>query len=292
MLPPQRSLSRSFNRAADSYDATAFLQKEVGQRLFERLEMIRLQPEVIVDLGSGTGLFTRSLEKRYPKADVLAVDIADNMLRTARRKKSFFTRQHFICADAFNIPLADHSVDLIFSNLVFHWCENKKSLFAELKRILKPNGLLLFSMFGVDTLRELREIWGNIDDKTHINTFLDLHDVGDFLSQNKFRDSVMDRENITLSYQDIHGFLHRLKASGSFNQSKNYRATLTGKERWKKFISAYTQTNNSAEKFLATFEILYGHAWNFITYDDREITKKVLFPLSKLKKTTKNIYEN
>lgn len=289
MSSTKYSLSRSFNRAAKTYDAAAFLQKEVGQRLLERLDMIRLQPERILDLGSGTGLFTQALEKRYPKAAVLAVDIAENMLRTAQEKKT--TQQYFICADAFHIPFADHSVDLIFSNLVFHWCENKKSLFAELKRILKPGGLLLFSMCGVDTLRELREIWSNIDDRTHINTFLDLHDVGDFLSQHQFTDAVMDRETIMLSYQDIYSLLRGLKSCGSFNLSEHHRNALTGKSHWKKLVSAYTQIHNSTEKFIVTFEILYGHAWNIITCDDPNFTKKVFFPLSKLKKTIKKLYE-
>ncbi|MEJ2391943.1 MAG: methyltransferase domain-containing protein [Gammaproteobacteria bacterium] len=154
---------RSFSRAAQEYDAAAVLQREVGNRLIERLGYINFTPRTVLDVGAGTGYCTALLQKQYPKAYVLALDIAYPMLTHARSKSSWWTRMRrktaYLCADAETLPLADNSVDMVFSNLTLQWINQLEHTLAEFARVLRPGGMLLFSTFGPDTLFELREAW-------------------------------------------------------------------------------------------------------------------------------------
>ena len=187
---------RAFERAAATYDEAAVLQDEVGMRLLERLDLVRLQPDSILDLGAGTGKMTAGLMKRYRKARVVAVDIAHSMLQRTRRRGGWLRRPRCICADAEQLPFAGNSFDLIFSNLMIQWCQPQDTLFGEFHRVLRPGGLLMFTTFGPDTLQELRECWTRADDCVHVNTFVDMHDIGDALLQARLADPVVDAERI------------------------------------------------------------------------------------------------
>ncbi len=173
---------RAFERAAATYDAAAALQNEVGSRLVERLDFIRMQPRRILDLGAGTGVFTRVLGRRYRRADVTALDIAPAMLQQARARGGWWRRApRCVCGDAEALPFADASFDFIFSNLMLQWCVDLPAALRELRRVLAPGGLLMFTTLGPDTLGELRASWSAVDGYTHVNPFIDMHDVGDAL---------------------------------------------------------------------------------------------------------------
>jgi malonyl-CoA O-methyltransferase len=257
-------IKQAFNQAAASYDDAAVLQREVANRLNERLDYIKINPELILEIGSGTGYHTQLLTKRYPKSNVMSLDIAHAMLVSARGKTSWLQRirkkQHWLCADAEQLPLIDNSVDMITSNLTLQWCSNLDQTFSDFYRCLKPGGLIMFTTFGPDTLKELRASWRQVDNYNHVNAFLDMHDVGDALLRNGFSDPVMDAENITLTYKEVMKLMRELKAIGAHNVTLGRQRGLTGKDKLKKLFSAYEQFR-SGGVLPCTYEIVYGHAW-------------------------------
>lgn len=273
----KKLIRQSFNLAADHYDDVAVLQREVGQRIIERLELIKIKPQTILDVGAGTGSVSRSLGSFYNKARLLSLDIAPRMLQVARSKTSWFEKimgnRTYICGDAESLPLRDNSVDLIFSNLALQWCGELDQAFCEFRRVLKPGGLLMFSTFGPDTLKELRHSWARADDenkKLHVNEFIDMHDIGDALLRAGLADPVMDVEHFTLTYPDVYKLMRELKALGAHNVTKARRHSLTGKTRLKRMVSAYEEFR--VDNILpVSYEVVYGHAWQLTDTRDVQI---------------------
>lgn len=256
----RRQVRRAFERAARHYDAAAVLQHEVRGRLLERLDLVGFTPEAILDAGAGTGTGAAQLLKRYRRARVVALDIATPMLREARRRKPWFRAMPLVCADAAALPLADESTDLIFSNLMLQWCDDLDRVFREFRRILRPRGLIIFSTFGPDTLREMRAAWRSVDGYSHVNRFIDMHDIGDALVRAELAEPVMDVEHLTLTYEDVFGLMRDLKSIGAHNVLRGRHHGLTGKSRMQAFAAAYEQFRQ-AGKLPATYEVVYGTAW-------------------------------
>lgn len=262
--PDKRLVRASFNRAANSYDEAAVLQREVGSRLLERLELMRIAPQRILDIGSGTGWCSAALLKRYPKATLVSLDLAEAMVQATRRRiprlSRWRGRHHALCADAEQLPLADGSVDLIVSNLTFQWCKRERQLFDEIRRCLRPGGLLLFSSFGPDTLKELKAAWAQVDQGIHVNAFTDMHDLGDAMLGAQLADPVTDMEMITLTYRELRPLLDDLKAIGAHNVNAGRGRGLLGKQKWQALQQAYEAFRRD-ERLPATYEVIYGHAW-------------------------------
>lgn len=254
-------LKRSFNRAMASYDAAAVLQNVVGKRLLQRLDLVKLEPEVVIDLGSATGVYTRQLKQRYKKAKVLGIDLAQQMSCYARKQGNWFSKERYICADAEFLPLADNSVSLIFSNLMLQWMVNPDRLFQEIHRVLIPGGLLMFTSFGPDTLKEMRHSWSLVDDKIHVNRFLDMHDVGDSMTSGGFTGTVMDTESITMTYDSVSELHQDLRDLGEVNMNYGRRKGLTSPILWRQYLQAYQKFQTSVGDIPATWDIVYGHAW-------------------------------
>jgi malonyl-CoA O-methyltransferase len=252
---------QGFERAADTYDANAVLQREIGDRLLERLDLIRMQPETVLDLGCGTGMVSEHLLKRYKKARVIGVDLAFNMVQKTRKRGGWFRKPQGVCADVASLPFQPQCADMLISNLMLQWCNDLPAVFGELVQVLKPNGLLMFSTFGPDTLKELRASWGKVDGFTHTSRFTDMHDVGDALLQAGFRDPVVDMEMITLTYADVRGLLRDLKGIGANNATYGRNHGLTGKARLQAFLQAYEYFRREDGHYPATYEVVYGHAW-------------------------------
>lgn len=251
---------RAFERAADTYDAAAALQQEIGGRLLERMDLVRLQPARILDLGAGTGFFTAALMQRYPDAGVMALDLAMNMLRRTRQRGSAAAQLHCICADGECLPFADGSFDFIFSNLMLQWCMDLEPVFSELRRVLSPGGLLMFTTFGPDTLQELRASWSAVDGFTHVNAFPDMHDVGDALLGTRWAEPVMDTERITVTYRELRTLMDDLKHIGAHNVTAGRPRGLTGRQRFEQLARAY-ETFRRDGVLPASYEVVYGHAW-------------------------------
>jgi len=252
---------RAFNRAATTYDAVAELQYEIGDRLIERLDYVRLQPARILDLGAGTGFFSAALLKRYRKADIVALDVAENMLRQVQGRGGWFRKPRCVCADAETLPFADDSFELIFSNLMLQWSVDLEQTFLELRRVLAPGGLLMFTTFGPDTLMELRASWEKVDGFTHVNRFIDMHDVGDSLVNTRWAEPVMDSERITVTYRQLERLMQDLKQIGAHNVTHGRPAGLTGRQRMQQLAEAYEQFREDGV-LPASYEVVYGHAWS------------------------------
>ncbi|MBL3601142.1 MAG: malonyl-ACP O-methyltransferase BioC [gamma proteobacterium endosymbiont of Lamellibrachia anaximandri] len=256
----KRQARRAFERSAASYDEVAVLQRDTARRMLERLSYIRHQPSVVLDVGAGTGEATAALAKQYRKARILALDFALPMLQQTRKRGSLFRRPRCLCADAEQLPLADQSVDLLFSNAALQWCNNLEQTFNEFLRVLRPNGLLMFSTFGPDTLKELRQSWAEVDGYPHVSPFPDMHDIGDVMLRAGFSDPVVDVDRMQLTYEDVPGLMRDLKALGAHNVTRGRQQGLTGKGRLQAMFSAYEVFRNNG-RLPASYEVVYGLAW-------------------------------
>jgi malonyl-CoA O-methyltransferase len=254
-----RRVRRSFDRASTSYDASAVLQREVRSLLIERLDLIALEPKVVLDAGAGTGEACATLKRRYPKARVLAVDSAFGMLKAAAARRSWFRPFFALGADAAALPLADASVDLVLSNFMLPWCA-PEAVFAEFRRVLTPHGFLSFTSLGPDTLSELREAWGTVDPHSRVLEFRDMHDLGDALVHAGFSEPVLDVERYTLEYLDVRSLARDLKAVGATNATAGRPKGLTGPRKFAAMQSAY-EVHRRAGRLPATYEVVFGQAW-------------------------------
>ncbi len=261
----KKRVRASFDRAATSYDAAAVMQREVFERMFARLDLVKLVPQAVLDAGCGTGIGTQRLAARYRQSDVIALDISPRMLQTAADRRSWLskilgTRESYVCGDIESLPLADEKVDMVWSNLALQWCNDLQHAFGELHRVLRPEGLLMFSTFGPDTLMELRAAAGVDHDHTHVSRFIDMHDIGDALVRAGFADPVMDMEKITLTYEDVQALMRDLKAIGAHNATAGRRRGLDGKGFLRRLADNYEQYRSQG-RIPATYEVVYGHAW-------------------------------
>ena len=248
-----RAARRHFGRAAATYLAAARLETEVGTRMLERLDYVRIAPARILDAGSGPAPQAAALGRRYPGAQLLAVDFSLPLLRQARAvgwlaRLRGARRPAAICASLGRLPFAAGSVQLLWSNMALHWAQDPRAALAEFHRVLAPEGLLMFSTLGPDTLKELRAAAG----EGRVHSFADMHDLGDWLVAAGFSAPVMDAETINLVYRDLAKLLADLRASGQTNARADRARGLAGK----RLRTALAQAGSRA-----TCEVVYGHAW-------------------------------
>lgn len=266
----QGRVRAAFDRAAGSYDAAAVLQREVAARMAERLDYIKLAPQVILDAGSGTGDGAVALRDRYPAARVIELDLAPSMLRVSRDKQRARTgllsrlmhrnQPWQVCGDLQRLPLADGSVDMIWSNLALQWVNTPDAAFAEFRRVLKPGGMVMFSTLGPDTLQELRQAFEGLDNGTHVNRFIDMHDLGDAMLAGRLAEPVMDMEKIVMTYERVRDVLQDLKAIGAHNATAGRGRGLMGKQAWRAMEARYESRRRDG-RLPASYEVVYGHAW-------------------------------
>lgn len=274
---------RSFDKAAKTYDASAAVATEIRNRLLERLDIVRLQPKVVLDLGAGTGQASKALRQRYRGAEVLALDLSPGMLAQAERRQSWLRRFDPVIADAHGLPIKDASVDLVFSNLMLEWCHDPDRVFQEIRRVLKPGGLLTFTTLGPDTLREMREGWRKVDRHTHVHRFIDMHDLGDALMRAGLAEPVMDTERLTVTYADVDALLRELRASGSGNVAHGRLRGLTTKARLEALRMAVPRAADGAA-LPVSVEVVYGHAWAGQLRRPQRTGGEVRVPVSSLKR--------
>ncbi len=256
----QKRVRRAFDRAADSYDQFAVLQNEVCTRLLEKLEIVKINPQLILDAGTGTGAAIPTLFKRYKKAQLVALDLSENMLNKSRQHGHFFRSPHLVCADIEQLPFADNVFDLVYSSLSMQWCNDLNAALLEAKRVLKPGGLFVFSTFGPDTLKELRSSWAAVDKADHVNRFIDMHDIGDALLSDGYAEPVMEAEMLTVTYNSVDEIMRDLKAIGANVTARHSRVGLGGKAALQKLRQGYEPFRQN-ELLPASYEIIYGHAW-------------------------------
>lgn len=267
-----KKIKSSFNNSASSYDKNAVLQHEIGARLISRLDFFKLNlnnNSTILDLGLGTGYVTKNLISYFNNIthnfpNFIALDLAENMLQVAKTKNlKSYNNYNLLCCDINKLAIADNSIDVIFSNFAMQWSENINNLFKECYRILKKEGLLIFTIPGPDTLYELKESFNNIDpDYDHINNQIDMHNIGDMLIKNKFADTVVDNDYFTLTYSNSIDILKDLKYTGTnINLSNNNRKSLITKNKLNKLNNYYNKFKLSNNKLPVTYEVIFGHAF-------------------------------
>lgn len=254
-----RVVRRAFDRASATFDANAAVHTELRNRLLERLDVVRLQPKVVLDVGAGTGHGARALQDRYRSAYVAAADISLDMLAQARRQQRFLKRFGRVACDAHALGFKSASVDLVFSNLMLQWCADPDRVFDELARVLTRGGLLTFTALGPDTLRELRSAWSG-DAHVSVHRFIDMHDLGDALMRAGFAEPVMDTERLTITYRALDTLLGELKGSGStnvaFGRGRGLRSVASHRSARERY-----EATRANDVLPVTLEVVYGHAW-------------------------------
>lgn len=264
----KKRVRASFGKAAESYDAAAVLQKLVRDEMLSRLDLVKISPKAILDAGCGTGAASHVLQKRFRKSQVISLDFAFQMLQKTRQTdvmqtlKTLLTgtSQNLLCGDIEALPIKDSSVGLLWSNLAIQWCNDLDQALQEFHRVLEPEGLLMFSTFGPDTLHELRAATASASASTSVNRFIDMHDIGDAMVRAGFSAPVLDVERFTLTYDDVKSVMRDLKSIGAHNANDGRARGLLGRGFLQKLEAAYEQFRSNG-KLPATFEVVYGHAW-------------------------------
>jgi len=261
MMNLKKEISKSFNQQAQCYEKAAKVQHEIGHRLFERLDYLKIAPRYILDLGCGTGVHSSLLKRKYPKACIVSCDLALQMLVVTQKKQRLWRKWPLVNADMHQLPFADGVFDLVFANQAIHWSEAIPQVFRELNRVMNQEGCLMFSTLGPDTFKELRMAWGGVDTHAHTNPFIDMHDIGDHLLRERFAEPVVDMEMLTVQYVDLNTLLHSLKAQGVRNINPQRNNGWTGRRRWQQFSKNYQSFCTVDGKYPLSYEVVYGHAW-------------------------------
>ena len=263
----KRHVRRAFSRSAQGYDAAAALQHAVEANLLESLDYLddpKLSlppPQCVLDLGAGPGRATAAMRRKWPKARVVAVDLALPMLREAGKRSGWWRPFDRVCADVRALPFAEGSVDVVFSNLCLQWIEDLPAVFAGFRRVLKPGGLMLVSTFGPDTLYELRESFAHADATPHVSPFATIAQFGDALVHAGFRNPVLDRDLHETRYADLPALMRELRAIGATNALQSRRHTLTGRTRFAAAARAYEGFRAQDGTLPATWETITAMAW-------------------------------
>lgn len=257
---PLQQLIRQRNRYASNYDQYDQIPALIAERLVERLELFSVEPAMLVELGTATGKLCRQLGKHYPKARLIGIDPGWKLLRHAYQQRGWFSRQHFLTAHANSIPLADESVDMVVASLYPFWISPLDEQFAEISRILKPNGLFLFNTLGPDNLGQVVSAWQSADPHyPHLHHYSDMHDVGDTLSRTGFHGIVMENEPLTIQYQSAADIDQDLRLTASANLNPERRKGLTGRQRYQHY-QAHIEAGAKPDINI-TIDLIHGHGW-------------------------------
>ena len=282
-LPEPAAAMRRFNRASALFDGADAVHRLARVRLFERLQLLKFEPSVVIDLGAATGKASAELAAEFPKARTFAVDRSLAMLAKAKARRGGEGRFTVLVGHAENLPFSNNSVDLIFANLLLPWCA-PDLFFAEAARVLHEDGLLSFSTVGPDTLIEVRRAWASVDDAIHVHGFIDMHDIGDLALRAGLTEPVMDVDRIKVTYKDVGSFVADMRACGAGNVAAGRRATFTSRGRWVAFGDALESTRRDG-RFALTVELIFGQVWGRIRSEDRsKDTAEATYPLAKMRR--------
>lgn len=255
-----RDVQQRFDRAADRFDDVDFVHAVTRDGLFARLAPMVIEARIIVDLGSATGSGSRLLARHFRRAHVISVDLSQNMLRACRSKQSWFSKPSAVQANAAALPFANQSVDFVFANLLLPWIDEPGAVFSEIARVLRKDGLLLFSTLGPDSLLELRRAWQAADPHAHVNRFLDMHDLGDAAVRSGLRDPVLDVDRLSVTYDSAAALFRDLTAMGARNSLRQRNRSLVSKSRFALMTSALDGAGKNGILSL-DLELVYGHCW-------------------------------
>lgn len=255
-----RDVRRRFDRAAASFDSVDFVQAATRDGLLARLEPVVIEAKTVVDLGSATGSGSRPLARRFRGAHIVAVDLSRNMLLEGKKKRAWLSRSSAVQANAVALPFANHSVDVVFANQLLPWVDDPSLAFAEVSRVLRKDGLFLFATLGPDSLNELRHAWETAGSGTHVNRFLDMHDIGDAAVRAGLRDPVLDVDRLAVTYRSAGALFADLTAMGARNSLRHRDPSLGGAARFQTMVRALEAMREGGVLTL-DLELIYGHCW-------------------------------
>jgi malonyl-CoA O-methyltransferase len=277
-LPEKRAARRAFDRAR-GFDTACFLHDEARGRLLERLDLVRLEPQLAIDLGCATARGAIALAARYPAARVLAIDSSSGMLRAAA--VNTMGSVGVLGGDAEMLPLRSHCADLVLANLVLPWCRPDR-VFAEAARVLAAGGAMLFATLGPDSLREVRTAFGVVDERIHVHAAFDMHDLGDLALAAGLAEPVLDVDHLAVTYANLAGLVQDLRAAGAINVAGGRRRSLTGPKRWQRFAAGLAP---AAGRLAITVELILGQAWG---RGPRSGRGEVLVPIDRIKRRSES----
>ncbi|MEZ5497837.1 MAG: malonyl-ACP O-methyltransferase BioC [Steroidobacteraceae bacterium] len=260
MLLERQAIARRFGKAAPAYADHAQLQLSVAKELHARLRSFALKPARMLDLGAGTGNVAQFLRDDYRRAEIVALDLAPAMLAQLRTR---WPRRRIarVCADAEHLPFADHSFDVVQSNLMLQWCLPPQNVMNEVARVLRPDGLFLFSTFGPETLGELATSWAAVDDGLHVHAFPDMADLAAMLSAAGFVEPVLDCDRLRRDVPSVAVLLGELRGLGAGNALAQRRRSLTGARRYAAMVKHYEALRQGDGRLPVSWQVIYGAAF-------------------------------
>lgn len=252
-------IRRRFDRASATFDSSDFVHAVTRDGLFARLDGVVIDASSVVDLGCATGAAFRPLSKRFRGARIYGVDLSAKMLERCHSRRGWFSKFSYVQADARSLPLADHCVDVVFANLLLPWIDHPRFVATEVARVLRKDGLFVFSTLGPDSLQELRRAWANVNEHQHVNRFLDMHDVGDELVKSGLRDPVIDVDRLAVTYENSAALFRDLSAIGARNSLAGRQRSLSGKAAFSEMRRHLE--GEQASNIRLNLELVYGHCW-------------------------------
>lgn len=262
----RKDVQRRFDRAAATFDDGDFIHRHAAGGLYDRMSPMLVDVHTVLDAGSATGAATRELAERHRGSHIIRLDHSLNMLQHGRSRRSAFarllrtSRVSEVQADVTLLPLRTGSIDLVFANMLLPWIDDLAAFFAEVGRVLRKDGLFVFSSLGPDSLLELRHAWREVDNGEHVNAFIDMHDVGDALMHSGLREPVLDTEYLTVKYRNAEGLIADLTRAGARNCLARRRPSLTGRKSFREMEKALHSSIRDGELPIR-LELVFGHAW-------------------------------
>jgi len=257
-----RQVRQHFSAHAGEYDCYAQVQKRVVAGLIARLPVDLKPYQTALDLGTGTGDLARHLRERAPELPLLVADIAHAMTCAA------VGRVAKVCAfdaDAETLPLRPASIGLVLSASMYQWVNDLPLAFTEVQRVLQPNGLFAFALFGAGTLVELRSAHsaalaeGGHAAISHMQRFPDIETVAAALKTAGLTgqlESLDEQEE----YPDVPHLLRSLKRIGAQNATSNRPAGLSGRKTTERMMAIYQERFGDNGCIPATYQVIYGLA--------------------------------
>jgi malonyl-CoA O-methyltransferase len=278
-LPEKRAARRAFDRA-HGFEGACFIHDETRGRLLDRLDFVRLEPRLAIDLGCATARGANALAARYPAARVLAIDSSSGMLSAAAARVAGAVA--VLGGDAELLPLRSHCADLVLANLVLPWCRPDRVL-GEAARVLVEGGALLFATLGPDSLQEVRAAFAAVDDRLHVHAAFDMHDLGDLALAAGLAEPVLDVDRLEVTYADIASLVQDLRAAGAINVAGGRRRSLTGARRWRRFAAGFSPGQDG--RLAVTVELILGQAWGRGAQSRRG---EVLVPIERIRRRSES----